>query len=461
LVALCAGAYWLYQNPSVYQGGMTHRAGPDAPDARGATSAPRSLAGDARPTALAPAELARRVVEAQKQATALFPDLARSDTPLNARFVAAYHRLIDEQSPRLQDPDWPLELAAECGSALGVRPVALNASVAAEPPLLAGLPKPAQPAPVASAPTVPPSAAPAMAARTDVAANQPPAPAPGTSVAPGSVATAPVAPAPVAPAVPATTVSANATSISPPPTPASFFGSPGGGLAAPAAATPTTVPVATAAVPASGNPPAAPVRTAAVPPRAGLATPAVAAGNVPRRDAPRLDDTPPLISLSVSPMSAGGSFSVRWLTNEYGYDLQGKTSRALDLDARNLSAHSSQVTLQWIFTAHPHGHNGHTIFDMGSGVWDIQPNQSTHFGVHSADLRNSSVWYYDSSARYYSGAELDGWLVLARYKDKIIKAVGSSDSLESLAGTPELESMVAAYQSKHHKTPTPGLVNSH
>ena len=212
-------------------------------------------------------------------------------------------------------------------------------------------------------------------------------------------------------------------------------------------------PAASVSGPAAAAPPA-PTANAAANLPAALRAPAPAA-------APE-SGSAPLISLNVTPLNGGGTYNGHWLTFYNGYDLQGKMNRALDLDARNLSAHPSQVVLQWIFTAHKHARGSRAIFDMGSKTWDMQPNESTHFGVRSADLSNRAVWYYEYGYGRYSGSEFDGWLVVARYKDKVLKAVGSSGSLEALVDTPEFATLVSAYQGAHPGggPPSPGTVSS-
>ena len=225
----------------------------------------------------------------------------------------------------------------------------------------------------------------------------------------------------------------------------------------PAAAS-AIVPVAPNQIPLAVRPPTVPTAVSTAKMVARIpADPPVAAPA-----APADSGSAPLISLNVQSMNGGSTYNVRWLTYYYGYDVLGKTNKALDLDARNLSAHASTVVLQWIFTVHPDRRGGRAIFDMGSGNWDMQPNQSTHFGVRSADLNTHTTWYYNYGYGRYYGSEFDGWLVMAKYKDKVLKAVGSSGTLESLVGTPELATMVSAYQSAHPggNTPPPGTVSA-
>ena len=324
---------------------QTGPAVPAAPPAPSAGTAPTAKA-------LATADFDRRVVESQKMAVAVYPALANPNSNLNVRFVACYQRWQAGHSPRLQDPDWPMQLAVESAAAAGV-PAMQTARVPAS--------RAAAPAPAAPVST-PPVAAGAVS-RVNMAVQVPVAP----FVSPPAVATA-------------------------------------------------------------GHSATRPTAAPAVSPEGGVA---------------------PLISLNVSSMNAGSTYNVHWLTSYYGYDILGKTSKALDLDARNLSAHAAQVALQWIFTVHKNRRGDRAIFDMGSGNWDMQPNQSTHLGVRSADLNTRTTWYCDYGYGRYYGSEFDGWLVIARYKDKVLKVVGSSGTLESLVGTPEFATLVSAYQSAH------------
>ena len=58
--------------------------------------------------------LAEGVAESKTRAVDKYPDLAVPNTEINIRFVFRYKALLAEKSPRLQDPNWPEELADEC-----------------------------------------------------------------------------------------------------------------------------------------------------------------------------------------------------------------------------------------------------------------------------------------------------------------------------------------------------------
>jgi hypothetical protein len=60
-----------------------------------------------------PETYAQAVNAAQHAAVARYPELGRSGTLFNARFVAAYHRLRRENPSYFVDPEWPLHLADE------------------------------------------------------------------------------------------------------------------------------------------------------------------------------------------------------------------------------------------------------------------------------------------------------------------------------------------------------------
>ena len=67
------------------------------------------------------AELASRVVQAQRAAVAKYPALAVAGSEMNSRFVFRYKALLAQGSPRLQDPAWPTQLADECAAASAVK----------------------------------------------------------------------------------------------------------------------------------------------------------------------------------------------------------------------------------------------------------------------------------------------------------------------------------------------------
>ena len=62
------------------------------------------------------AKLPQLVKESQARAVQKHPDLAKSGSPLNGKFVAAYHKLQADNDPRLQTADWPERLADECAA---------------------------------------------------------------------------------------------------------------------------------------------------------------------------------------------------------------------------------------------------------------------------------------------------------------------------------------------------------
>ena len=62
-------------------------------------------------------DFARRVVESQRMALAKYPTLGSVGEEINSRFVFRYKLLLSEHSSRLQDPNWPMQLADECAEA--------------------------------------------------------------------------------------------------------------------------------------------------------------------------------------------------------------------------------------------------------------------------------------------------------------------------------------------------------
>jgi hypothetical protein len=67
----------------------------------------------ARPTRNAPLTYAEAVTEAQYAAVARYPELGKSGTLFNARFIAAYRKLRVEDPGYFTDPGWPVRLADE------------------------------------------------------------------------------------------------------------------------------------------------------------------------------------------------------------------------------------------------------------------------------------------------------------------------------------------------------------
>ena len=58
------------------------------------------------------------VEEAKREATRLYPELARSDSKLNALFLARYKARLQEWSNFFHDTNWPITLAKQCAYAL-------------------------------------------------------------------------------------------------------------------------------------------------------------------------------------------------------------------------------------------------------------------------------------------------------------------------------------------------------
>ena len=63
------------------------------------------------------ADFANHVAESQRLALAKYPTLGSVGEEINSRFVFRYKLLLTEHSPRLQNPDWPMQLADECAAA--------------------------------------------------------------------------------------------------------------------------------------------------------------------------------------------------------------------------------------------------------------------------------------------------------------------------------------------------------
>ena len=111
----------------------------------------RSRAAHARrPPAVLPTV---KALDSQRRAMEVYPDLAKAGSPLNKTFVAMVHQLELEHSPRLQQPDWPEQVAAQCAKALLIKPVAGKSA-----PAVPAAPAPARRPQAAAAPTTAPVA---------------------------------------------------------------------------------------------------------------------------------------------------------------------------------------------------------------------------------------------------------------------------------------------------------------
>ena len=80
-----------------------------------ATPAPSTLGAKQK------ADLAGQVARAQQAAVAKYPALAVAGSEINSRFVFRYKAMLAQQSPRLLDPAWPMQLADECAAASAVK----------------------------------------------------------------------------------------------------------------------------------------------------------------------------------------------------------------------------------------------------------------------------------------------------------------------------------------------------
>ncbi len=67
-------------------------------------------------------EFANLVMQSQRAAIAKYPALRNVNSEINIRFNFRCKLLLDEHNPRLQDPNWPVQLADECARDSNVRP---------------------------------------------------------------------------------------------------------------------------------------------------------------------------------------------------------------------------------------------------------------------------------------------------------------------------------------------------
>ena len=98
---------------------------------------PPAAAVQLAPDDSAKAELANLVAQSQRLALAKYPALGTVNSEINIRFNFRYKRMLADYSPRLQDPNWPLQLADECAQAANVHPVAAAHPATTPPPSVA------------------------------------------------------------------------------------------------------------------------------------------------------------------------------------------------------------------------------------------------------------------------------------------------------------------------------------
>ena len=82
----------------------------------GASAAPPRPALATRKPVYAPRAFARAVAASRNRAVKRYPSLAIAGSHFNTAFVARYEQLAREHSERLQDSNWPEQLAAECAA---------------------------------------------------------------------------------------------------------------------------------------------------------------------------------------------------------------------------------------------------------------------------------------------------------------------------------------------------------
>ena len=93
------------------------RAVADPPASEGGASAvPSNLPLPTRKPVSAPRAFARAVAASRSRAVKRYPALATAGSHFNTAFVTRYEQLAREHSARLQDPNWPEQLAAECAA---------------------------------------------------------------------------------------------------------------------------------------------------------------------------------------------------------------------------------------------------------------------------------------------------------------------------------------------------------
>ena len=135
LAALGAAGWFLRNTPWMQQGfqKLSSLGVPWLPGSHPATLGQplvqgQPVQGQPVPGGLSAAEFNARVAESQQLAVARYPALGTTTSEINMRFVHRYKLMLSEHSARLQDPNWPLQLADDCAVASGLKPAGSTAN---------------------------------------------------------------------------------------------------------------------------------------------------------------------------------------------------------------------------------------------------------------------------------------------------------------------------------------------
>ena len=101
--------------PNLSEPATSLAADPPGPDGI-ASAVPHGAPLATRKPVYTPRAFARAVAASRSRAIKHYPSLATAGSHFNTAFVARYEQLARENSERLQDPNWPEQLAAECAA---------------------------------------------------------------------------------------------------------------------------------------------------------------------------------------------------------------------------------------------------------------------------------------------------------------------------------------------------------
>ena len=142
--------------------------------------------------------------------------------------------------------------------------------------------------------------------------------------------------------------------------------------------------------------------------------------------------------------ATGGSSSVNWRSYYGSSSRTDVKSTQLEIRLRNMAHVPGSFTLEWIFF----GRNGarRFIYDVGTEAVELPGGGTETTGAVSEELESSRYRsYYGYS--YRSGDRPDGWLVLAKIGDEVIRSKGSSPQIEALGQSkPQLEKLLTDFK---------------
>lgn len=129
-------------------------------------------------------------------------------------------------------------------------------------------------------------------------------------------------------------------------------------------------------------------------------------------------------------------------SGSYYYYKSTTSGLVLDAEVRSLSKNPVTLQLEWYFVAKTMSGDRQWICDSGSKTLELGPPViAAKERLTSRVLQGSDSSSYHGSGYYgygyTGGSKIDGYIVLVKWKDKIMKVVGSTKTLEDLAYSPD------------------------